>query len=234
MKRMEEEMKKIFDKLSENKKYLLIFAVIWFGVYSRYAVLSGLMTVIEKTGIDKMTITIIGNILIQAILVIIMYILMKKELKYGFVELKNNFKEHFNKIIGVVLNLFLVSLITTTVVSLIVKEESLNNAMLAQFPMILQIILGVIAAPFVEELIFRGLLKKVIKSEKMFIVISSLLFGLIHVNYVSDIMQFIYIIPYGAMGIVLAQNYVKNNNIAQNILTHSIWNALSVLLGTLI
>lgn len=225
---------KIFDKLSENKKYLLIFVAIWFGFYSRYSVLGYLMKTIAKTNIDKMTLTIIGNILIQVILVIVMYILMKKEIKVGFVELKNNFKKHFNKIIGVVLNMFLISFITMTVISIIVREEPLNNSAILQLPIILKIMLGVIAGPFVEELIFRGLLKKGIKNEKIFVVISSLLFGLIHVNEVTDIMQFLYIIPYGAIGIILSQNYVKNNNIAQNILSHSVWNALALAVGTLV
>ena len=65
--------------------------------------------------------------------------LMKKEIKAGLVEIKHNLKKHINDIIGVLINMFLISIITGAVVSFMVREDSLNESLIQQLPIIVQI-----------------------------------------------------------------------------------------------
>ena len=85
----------------------------------------------------------------------------------------------------------------------------------------------VLLAPLVEELVFR---KTIMGSMKRFpglsILVSSLLFGLIHVISGGD---FIYIIPYMAMGLPLGWSYHKHQNIWIPIGIHMMQNLFSTL-----
>nr|MCR4581832.1 CPBP family intramembrane metalloprotease [Bacilli bacterium] len=46
---------------------------------------------------------------------------------------------------------------------------------------VLSILTGVICAPVVEELLFRGTVRRIIKDKRVFVIVSGLLFGLVHV-----------------------------------------------------
>ncbi|MCL1948882.1 MAG: CPBP family intramembrane metalloprotease [Turicibacter sp.] len=86
----------------------------------------------------------------------------------------------------------------------------------------------VLLAPLVEELIFRKTLMGSMKKlpAVLSILISSMLFGLIHVVSGGD---YIFIIPYMAMGIPLGWSYYKNQNIWFPIGIHMMQNLFSTL-----
>ena len=46
---------------------------------------------------------------------------------------------------------------------------------------VLNIIMGVVLAPITEELVFRGAVRRIIKNNWVFVIVSGLLFGLVHV-----------------------------------------------------
>ena len=88
----------------------------------------------------------------------------------------------------------------------------------------------VILAPLVEEIIFRmTLMRKTIFHPWVSILLSSLLFGLIHVIAAGD---FIFALPYIAMGIPLGYSYYKTQNIWYPIGIHVLQNLFSTIMIT--
>lgn len=87
-------------------------------------------------------------------------------------------------------------------------------------------------APFTEEIIFRKSIKDVFTNSYLYILMSGLIFGGLHVinGIGSDISNLLYIISYGALGATFAALYNKTNNIFSTIFIHSFHNVLTFLL----
>lgn len=84
--------------------------------------------------------------------------------------------------------------------------------------LILFIIMTVVAAPIIEEVIFRGYLRNYFFAKKSVIlpmIISALLFSSFHLS--ADIFSFLL---YAAMGAILYYAYYRNNNLNDAILVH--------------
>lgn len=94
---------------------------------------------------------------------------------------------------------------------------------------------AVIYAPIIEELVFRRSIRNIIKNDFLFIFISGILFGSLHVigniEYWYDIL---YIIPYSAPGIAFAYMLTKTNNIFTSIGFHFMHNGILMALQLLI
>ena len=85
------------------------------------------------------------------------------------------------------------------------------------------IIFAVILAPVMEELIFRGGIYRVVKSECSFVtaaMVSSLFFGIAHGNLVWSTYAFL-------LGVLLCSVYEKYHSIAVNIMLHLSFNLTS-------
>ena len=102
----------------------------------------------------------------------------------------------------------------------------------------------VIMAPIVEELIFRKSIFTLIKDHKLALIISSLIFGGLHVisptistiellfngeaTYLDVILEFIYIIQYSLMGLGFGIAYIKSRkNVTSTIFAHMLNNGIS-------
>lgn len=83
------------------------------------------------------------------------------------------------------------------------------------------ILMAILLAPIGEELLFRGFLTK-----RFGIIISSLLFGIVHIAYGSyvEIIGAIYI------GLVLAYIFKKTESIMPCILTHFLYNLMAIII----
>ena len=95
-----------------------------------------------------------------------------------------------------------------------------------------------IYAPFTEELIFRKSIKDMVISYKdnkitkyMYIVISGLIFGSLHVlGMATSILDCLYIIPYASLGIAFASLYYKSDNIFSSMCMHMVHNTVAIIL----
>ena len=86
-------------------------------------------------------------------------------------------------------------------------------------------------APLTEELIFRCSLKKDVKNNTIFILISPLLFAGVHVlGNGLNLITLISSIPYILIGFYLTLLYIKIDNIIINILMHLLINVIGVLM----
>lgn len=104
-----------------------------------------------------------------------------------------------------------------------------NQAIISSWPIYITAFVAIIVAPITEELMFRGFIKKFIKNDILFILVSSLIFGGLHIVESDSLQQFLYIIPYSILGFAFSLNYVKTKNIASNIFLHSVWNSIAVI-----
>lgn len=97
---------------------------------------------------------------------------------------------------------------------------------------ILMLLTSSITTPFVEEGIFRLGISKIIKNKHLFIIISGLVFGFLHI-FPTDLnitYALISSIPYVTMGMVLAYIYKKEDNIYYPIILHGLNNFISMIL----
>jgi len=100
--------------------------------------------------------------------------------------------------------------------------------------LILSGISSVILAPFSEEITFRYAVKKIFKNKWLYIIFSGVIFGFLHaisgIETAKDLIDLVYIIPYGALGSAFAYVYSKTDNICLPILGHMCHNLMTFLL----
>lgn len=154
-----------------------------------------------------------------------------------FATLKKDFKEFINKrkeYIKEVVKIFSITILfyipVALIVNLITGNESTNQSLIKEIPLWITAILAVIIAPISEEILFRGFLRKIFKNDIVFIIISGIIFGIIHCMYAEEnLLMYLYILPYSVMGAGFAKLYARTNNIYTNIIIHFIWNFIAML-----
>lgn len=115
------------------------------------------------------------------------------------------------------------------------NQASINEMAQGGLGLFIMIISACIVAPILEELVFRKAIFNLIKNAKLAILLSTIIFGAIHL--ISEIMSGNWIsllinsISYFGMGFVLAYVYHKNKkNIIINIMVHATYNLVGLLL----
>lgn len=154
---------------------------------------------------------------------------MLKELKRDFVAFKNNFKIYISNMLPRFGIIFIVYAISNLALVSFVGNISTNQEIISQWPIYISAFIAIIIAPLTEELMFRGFMKKFIKNNILFLILSSLIFGGLHVTLSDSFSQLLFIIPYSILGFAFSLNYVKTRNIASNIFLHSAWNSIAII-----
>ena len=125
-------------------------------------------------------------------------------------------------------------MVSSIVISFILKQSVSNNEALVrqsiELAPIYMLFTCAVVAPIFEEMVFRKSLYGLIKYKWLFILVSGLGFGLLHVlgSYTSPL-DFLYIVPYGSMGCAFAYLLTKTDNIVLPIIIHAIHNFVLVI-----
>lgn len=179
------------------------------------------------------------NALVELILLFIVYLLYHRILKKDLNSFKLNYKDYMNKIcvyfavfLGLKIGFALVSGILSALLGVPISSSENQNIIdsITNNAPVMMFISTCILAPFVEEGIFRLGLRSVIKEKYLFIAISGLVFGFMHIFptelplYVALIQSIVYV----AMGICLAYMYTETDNIWITIIIHALNNFLSM------
>ncbi len=202
---------------------VLIYIIFHFGVP---VILQTLITLdIPKdvfTAIDFIS-TCIADIIVFICAINI----FKKELKEGWNEIKNN-TEGYRKYITKYVLIAFVCLFTLNAIRIILTgdEFTSNQDALNNLPLVYVGILAVIWAPIVEETIFRGVLRRFISNKIVFVIVSGLVFGLLHAIGGNQIL--LNSMPYIGLAVCMTTAYVRSNNIWTDIFMHAINNAVAV------
>lgn len=214
-----------FLKANLNKILIILIYIIVFFVLGELFI-----KIFEDKVVDEdsaILYTVINNIMIYTLLIISCIVLLKKEIITDFkkIEQKNAVKIFLTCLAGVGL-VYAGNLVGTILTSIFggqvdsVNQETLEIVMLSKYGPIM-IIMIVIIGPIVEELIFRKSMHDLFRYFKLpswaVLLISSLLFGLIHVISAKDFVQ---VFPYICMGLTLGFLEIKTKNIYPSIFVH--------------
>lgn len=157
-----------------------------------------------------------------------------KQLVHDFKIFKKYFREYSKLVFKTWGKALLFLVIASLMIQIITGTTQANNQIVLQKSFnskpIFIAILAMFYAPIAEELMFRGVFRKFIKNKKLFIIISGVVFGLMHViDDSKTLAEFSYVFVYSILGIYLAGIYAKTNNLCTNIFMHFLQNTLSVI-----
>ena len=181
------------------------------------------------------------NTFIELIMFVVVLLFYKKYLKKDLVLFKLNKKDYIKKIISYFL-IFLVvkygvalfsSLLLVMLGSDLVTSENQEAVVtLAKKLPFMMMISTSLLAPFVEEGIFRLGIRKVINNKYLFILVSGLIFGFMHI-FPTELPLYVALIEslnYVTMGLLLAYIYNETDNIYVVVIIHALNNLLSMLM----
>lgn len=163
------------------------------------------------------------------ILVVVLTIIYRKTLKEDFKKLKDNFYSCMD--CGI--KYWLLGLVTMMVSNILImfifteakagNEEGVQN-LIAGSGFISLIAIGILG-PIIEELTFRKAFHDVFKNKWLFVLISSFIFGGLHVVLtLNSLWDLVYIIPYCSLGVAFGLMYAKTANIYTSIIMHMFHN----------
>jgi len=182
----------------------------------------------------------IGGLIIQIAFYVVMILLsifvFYDKLKGDFRLFKKNFKSYMGYILPRMAIFYLIFIVVSFGSIILSKTTANNQNLVEQLPILLSLPLAIIYAPIVEEVLFRGCIRRFIPNDKVFIVISGVIFGLLHTIFSETTIFNIIVLalPYGAMGGFLAYIYVKTNNMMSNMTCHALNNTVAMIFSILI
>lgn len=216
--------------LRQSKSVLLIFSYVFVMFLLPYVTLYGISALFNIS--DPIALQVYTNLVSYLVLVAITLLLFGKELLTELKEIKSTGKYLRAVLVGWII-LWGCSILANLIVMAITQSEesSVNQQVIEQCMSIYPVLMGittVLFAPLVEEVVFRyTIMKGFLNRPWIGIALSSFLFGMIHVISAGD---FIYAIPYIAMGFALGYAYYKNQNIWYSIGVHLFQNLFSTII----
>lgn len=215
-------------------KLLLVFGIFFFGsLFQFIPILLFNMDVNNISASENLYLTIFSDIII----VIIIYFLYRKEIKEQFINFKKNFYDHIDiafkywligLIVMVVSNLLIMALTPNAVAN---NEQQVQEMIKGSAPWASLICVGLFA-PIIEELTFRKAFYDAFKKKWLFIIMSSFVFGGLHVFLsIENIWDLLYLIPYSSLGVAFAFTMSKTKNVFPSILVHVFHNTVLTVLS---
>ena len=180
---------------------------------------------------DKICYLIISNILFMFFLCYI----YRKMLKKDIIDFKNNMWKYLKTAIKYWLIGIAIMYASSFIIHIInggglPENEKAVRELMEKAPIFMFFQIS-IYAPFTEEMIFRKSIRDAIKNPYVYIIISGLIFGGMHlISGGISFSNLLYLIPYGVLGSIFAALYYKTDNIFSSMSVHSIHNVMSFLL----
>lgn len=190
--------------------------------------------------------TILYNFLCDIGYMIIVFFIYKETLIEDFKKFKKNYKDEFDLSFKYYFIGLIIMIVSNLIISIFFTNATANNeesirSLIKLYPYYMFFSVS-LYAPFTEELIFRKSIKDSIfafKNNKitkyLYIFISGLIFASLHViTSATSPLDYLYIIPYLALGISFSALYTKSNNIFSSITMHSMHNTIAIILYLII
>lgn len=217
------------EKEKVNKKKIILAIILLLVYFSQFL----WKNYIPNNDIIKMAV----SICFYLTMIILAISFFSDLLRNNFGIFRKNFKAYFGNLIGKVGKFYLVYFgIAFITIFLTKSDTSVNQSNVEALPIWFSLPLAVIYAPIVEETLFRGCIRRFIKNDKLFIIISAISFGLLHTIFTEpSIYNAIVLgIPYMTIGGFLAYLYTKTNNICTNMTFHAFHNMVAIIITILI
>lgn len=209
-----------------HKEAKPIASFIIYLILQVYFSLIGLKILENASSLAHLIFEIIKYLIIIIILIFLNKIDLKKEIK----DFKLNYKKYLKFILSIWFIGFILMIISnyfiTKTSSLPSNELSVRTYMNTKF--VESIITMVIMAPILEEITFRYSFSK-IKNKYLYLIISTLLFAMIHINP-ENASELPFLIPYSFLGLSFSLIFYKTKNIFASITAHAIHNYTIIML----
>lgn len=229
------------EKIYSLLKLLLCF-IFFFCIGDIFSYVLGIFGIDVTKFSNK--ILVIYQFIMSFIIFIVLFFTYKKTINKDY----ESFRKEKNKNITYIIKMFVIFMIVKYLVSFISvlimtllnfdtsSMTSVNQNLIESYVKaspILMLISTAIFAPFYEEVLFRLGFKKVFKNKYIFVILSGMIFGLMHVFPLEEgiplMLGIMQSITYVTMGIFLSYVYYKTDNIFISIGIHFLNNLLSVL-----
>ena len=215
------------------KNLIYFFIVLFLFLTLDYFLLSGCysLNIIDKSN----KIVGITCIILKYIILIGIFIFQYHEyLKDKWIDFRKNFKKYFMISFKYWFLGFIIMILSNTIINYFFKGLGRNEEnvqlLIKNIPLI-AFFLTSFFAPIVEEMIFRKYLQDSIKNKTFYMIISGLLFGLVHVMGYDNYLEYLLIIPYGVLGFMFAKIINETDNIYNAIMMHMLHNGFLTLLA---
>ena len=227
-------MKEVFtrERLLEICKGLVTFLLFYFSSYLQVIPIALFNIDVNNYTAGDLAIV---NTFTDVILVILLVILYFKELKMEFKSFKKNWKLNMDTAFKYWFIGLVIMCVTNIAISFITSLNTSSNeeavqSLVSATPYLMLFTAGILA-PIAEELTFRKGVSKIFKSKWVYCLASGLIFGFLHVVGSSNILEYLYIIPYGSLGFFFALTYYDTKSIYPSIIMHAIHNSALILLS---
>lgn len=173
------------------------------------------------------------------VLLLILFLIFRKDIIKEWKKFKSNFLENIDTGIKYWLVGLAIMMGSNIIINIVMNlgqaaNEQAVQQMISALPWLMFINAGIIA-PCTEELIFRKSFRKAFPNKWLFVLISALVFGSLHVVTSMTLpIELLYIIPYGALGGAFAYMYQKTDTIFTSIAMHMFHNSALILLSILV
>lgn len=227
-------MKNVFKSIKEDfKKHkyiikaILVFILFTFVLDYIFSYTLYYLKVKELSG----PMLVILNALKNIILLFILFLIYRKDLIRDWDKFRANVFDNLDEGIKYWF-LGLVGMVASNlIINFVFKGGQAGNEQAVQdyikyLPWLMLINVGFLG-PMVEELVFRKAFKDAIKNKWLFIIISGLIFGGMHVvGSYTTITDLLFIIPYSCLGFAFAAAYYNTDTIFTSITLHMIHNTI--------
>ena len=206
---------------------IILYFIIELNVTTLFKLFGSDIAYLDST-IKKFYLLIVDVFLIATLLLI-----NHERIENDFKDMLKNHKKYFSScmkywLIGIAImyiSNFIIMLISNTDMS---GNETIIRDIIKTSPIYLYIS-GVFFAPIVEELVFRLSFRNVFKNKYVFIILSGLFFGAIHVfGTTKNTLDYLYIIPYTSLGCSFAYMLYKTKNYFTSVGFHFMHNGILI------
>ena len=222
-------------KLKNELVYYLIKGAIVFLLFCFIDYIEYIPLILLKIKSIPGSFAVILNTMKSVILAFILFIVYRKELLREWDIFRANAMDNLDAgtkywFIGLV-----GMIVSNTLINLVFKSPTAGNEQAVQkyisyLPWLMIINAGIIG-PFCEEIVFRKCFKDIFKKYKWaFVVMSGLVFGLMHViGSYNTWVDILYIFPYGFLGSAFAMAYYETDTIFTSYFLHFFHNTILIL-----
>lgn len=209
-----------------------------------YFTLSELQTLpLVLSGVDynvmPLALKVIYLLSFEILMVSAIGLILNKEIKKAFIDIKKNHQKYFSKYLKYWLYSLIIMAGSNIIISFIngggvAGNEETIRQIFTKAP-IYMFISAVFIAPVLEELTFRQAFRNIFSNDKVFIIMSGLVFGGLHVvGNVNSPVDLLYLIPYCTPGFVFAYIMAKTDNVFVSMGLHFLHNGVMISLQILL
>ncbi len=227
-------MKNVFKSIKEDfKKYKYIIKAILIFIFSYFVLDYAFSYTLYYLKVKELSgpMLVILNALKNIILLFILFLIYRKDLIRDWDKFRANVFDNLDEGIKYWF-LGLVGMVASNlIINFVFKGGQAGNEQAVQdyikyLPWLMLINVGFLG-PMVEELVFRKTFKDAIKNKWLFIIISGLIFGGMHVvGSYTGLVDLLFIIPYSCLGFAFAAAYYNTDTIFTSITLHMIHNTI--------